>query len=279
MTRMLITGATGNVGRAVLDNLLATPTLVINKASYNPSLKADERFFDFNDLPKSAASLDEIDVLFLLRPPQLADTKRYFAPLIASCQEKKVKHIVFLSVQGAGEHAIIPHAKIEKMIVESGIPYTFIRPSYFMQNLTGILQEDIRQKGMIFLPAGGAAFLWVDVLDIGKAIAVVLGNVTKHRNRIYTITGTQLLNFESVARQMSRILGKTIRYTSPNLLRFFRQKRKEGLPSAFIFVMMVLHVLPRFEKSPAISADFFQLTGQQPNSLENFIAANKDRWL
>ena len=91
-------------------------------------------------------------------------------------------------MQGADRASFIPHAKIEKLILKSDIAYTFIRPSYFMQNLTTTLRQDIREKNKIFLPAGEAHFLWVDVDDIGKAIARVLEEPEKHLNRIYTIT-------------------------------------------------------------------------------------------
>ncbi|MBC7920923.1 MAG: NmrA family NAD(P)-binding protein [Ferruginibacter sp.] len=279
MINVLITGATGNVGSAIVRNLDENTDLSVWKASYKRSLATDELFFDFNDLPKSKESLKYVDVLFLLRPPKLADIKKYFSPLIEACREKNVKHIVFLSVQGVEDHAIIPHAKIEKLILSSGIYYTFIRPSYFMQNLTTTLKEDIRQKSLIYLPAGRAKFLWIDANDVGKAIAVVLQNTSEHRQKTYVITGAQLFSFDAVATMMSQILGKKIQYKSPNLLNFFVQKSKEGVPSGLIFVMMMLHVIPRFEKEPPVVADFITLTGQQPNTLENFIQTYKNQWL
>lgn len=277
MTRILLTGASGNVGRAILESLRDAHGMTVFRASHG-SLAANELFFDFNDLRRSAESLTDIDVLFLLRPPQLADTKKYFAPLIDTCQSKKIKHIVFLSVQGADAHAVIPHAKIEKLIVRSGIDHTFIRPSYFMQNLTTTLKDDIREHSRIVLPAGGASFLWVDVLDVGKAIAAVLRDVTAHRGRIYTITGSELLDFATVAAMLSRVLGRTIHYSSPDPLRFYLHKRRAGLSAAFIFVMLMLHVMPRFERAPPVTADLRHLTGDEPNTLAAFIETHRALW-
>jgi uncharacterized protein YbjT (DUF2867 family) len=181
---------------------------------------------------------------------------------------------VFLSVQGADEVSFIPHAKIEKLILKSGLAYTFIRPSYFMQNLTTTLWEDIWKNDRIFLPAGKARFLWVDVADIGKAIATVLKHVKSHQNKAYTITGHELYHFQKIAEMLSKALGRKIQYISPNLLKFYFTKKKEGVKPAFIFVMIMLHFLPRFQKPPNISNDFTLLTGDKPNTLYEFISEN-----
>jgi len=151
--------------------------------------------------------------------------------------------------------------------------YTFIRPSYFMQNLTTTLKKDLEETNKIYLPAGKAKFLWIDAQDIGKAIASVLSNTENHKNKAYTITGTEseLLNFEEVTKILTEELHKQFVYKSPNLISFFIKKKKEGEKTAFIFVLIMLHFAPRFQKPPKISDDFEKLTGEKPNSLREFI--------
>jgi uncharacterized protein YbjT (DUF2867 family) len=210
----------------------------------------------------------------LLRPPHISDVQKFFKPLIANAKAAGVQHIVFLSVQGAESVSFIPHAKIEKLLIESGIPYTFIRPSYFMQNLSTTLLKDIKDKNWIYLPAGKAKFLWVDVSDIGLAIAKVLENPKNHINKAYTITGTELMKFYEVAALLSQQLGRKIEFVSPNLLQFFITKKREGMAAPFIFVMIMLHYLPKFQKPPEISDDFTQISGRQPRTLEQFIEDN-----
>ena len=282
MKTILLTGATGNISQAVLRHFSPGS----KQQLFLAYRKEDEknapllyRFFDFTQLNKSKETLAQTDILFLLRPPHISDVQTYFAPLLQACVEVGVKHVMFLSVQGADTASFIPHAKIEKLILKSGIAYTFIRPSYFMQNLTTTLRQDIREKNKIFLPAGEAPFLWVDVDDIGKAIARVLEEPEKHRNRIYTITGEELLDFGEVADMLSALVGRPIHYRSPNLLRFFFGKKREGVPTPFILVMMLLHFLPRFQPSPAISPDFTVLTGEQPNSHTSFMHQHREEWL
>lgn len=150
---ILITGASGNVGQVILRHLPDQMSHRIYRATRDPEPRDQELFFDFLKPGESQASLRNIDLLFLLRPPAISQVKKYFAPIIEAAVEEKVKHIFFLSVQGAEGTSFIPHARIERLILESGIPYTFFRPSYFMQNLTTTLLDDIRH-GRIFLPAG-----------------------------------------------------------------------------------------------------------------------------
>ena len=278
-TTFLITGATGNIGSAVLDHLNADASPRIVKATHHENtVNEAERWLDFERPESFGAALHQIDVVFLLRPPQLADVKKYFAPFMEACQQARIKHIVFLSVQGAEATSFIPHAKIEKLIRQSGIGYTFVRPSYFMQNLTTTLKDDIVRHHRLFLPAGEAPFLWVDVADIGRAIAVVLTNWEQHKNQAYTITGSELITFGQVSSMLSAQIGYSVQYESPNPIRFYLAKRREGVASGLVLVLLLLHFLPRFQKPPLISPDFTRLTGCQPNTLAKFIDQHKSDW-
>lgn len=288
MENILITGATGNIGTEILNFFVPTQNQTKNQKLFiatrqSHSTKENEVFFDFEDIDKTIQSIKEakINVIFLLRPPQIADTDTYFKPLIEKLEGTTVKHIVFLSVQGAEEISFIPHAKIEKLLkasaeknIEKGkMNYTFIRPSYFMQNLTTTLKKDLQEKHEIYLPAGKAKFLWIDAQDIGKAIAAVLSNTEIHRNKAYTITGTknELLSFEEVTTILREELHEKYTYKSSNPISFFIKKKKEGEKTAFIFVLIMLHFAPRFQKPPKITTDFEVLTGEKPTPLREFV--------
>ena len=167
----LITGASGNVGQAVVAYLPLAEGDRLYRATHRPkSSDPNERWLDFEKPESYAPALAGIDAVFLLRPPQLADVDTYFKPFIDACRHQ-IKHLVFLSVQGVEAMPYIPHAKIERLIEQSGLSYTFIRPAYFMQNLTTTLRDDIVQRHRLFLPAGKARFLWVDAQDVGRATA------------------------------------------------------------------------------------------------------------
>lgn len=272
---ILITGATGNIGREVIEHFDYTSGHTLFAAVQNPQKNpftkpVELRAFDFYNLDIAHEALKGIDVVFLLRPPQIADVEKVFKPLVELFKSVGIKHVVFLSVQGAEEQPIIPHFKIEKLLRESGIPYTFMRPGYFMQNLTTTLAKDV-QRGEIYLPSGTAKFNWVDAADIGRATAEVLKATEQHRNQAYVITGREQLDFKTVAEMISRITGKPMRFKSPSPIAFFFKKLRDGEKVPMIFVLIMLHFLPRFTKLPPLSNDFKKLTGCDAGTLEEFI--------
>ncbi len=284
MLTILVTGATGNVGMEVIKSLQDL-TMPINVVAGVRDIETDSKKlriakvnvvkFDITNPSTFRDALTNCDILFLLRPPQISEVQKYFRPLIESAIQAKIKHIVFLSVQGVEKSKIIPHHKIEKLIVESKIPYTFLRPAYFMQNFTTTLRNDLVNKKRIFLPAGNAKFTLVDVSDIGKVAAKILSNTESHINQAYELTSTVKYSFKQMAEKLTVGLGTRIEYTSPSLLNFYQVKRREKMPVMFILVMIMLHYFPRFQKAPMITDCIKKITGDEPRSFEQFISANK----
>lgn len=284
MTKVLITGATGNVGTEViksLQNIDHQLDIYAGVRNSNEDIlklsnyKVNFSLFDFTNVETYKTALDGCEILFLLRPPQISEVEKYFKPIIDTCKENGIKHIVFLSVQGVEKSKIIPHHKIEKLIVDSKIPYTFLRPAYFMQNFTTTLHSDLVNKKRIYLPAGNAKFTLVDVRDIGVVSATILTNIWEHINKSYELTCKEKLTFSEMAKTLSDILGTDIQYISPNLLSFFLTKRKEKAPTMFILVMIMLHYFPRFQKEPETTNWLEKITNRQPTTFEQFINDNK----
>ena len=282
--KILITGATGNVGMAVIQSLnkivhdltivAGVKDLETDKKDFD-SYKLDFVKFNFLDFNTYKPALENCNLLFLLRPPQISDTNKYFKPLIEMAQQVGVKHIIFLSVQGVEKSAIIPHHKIEKLILDSKIPYTFLRPAYFMQNFLGSLHHDLVVKKKIFLPAGNAKFTLIDVHDIGDVAAVIMINSNKHINTSYELTNNEKMSFGEMATQLSKELGEKITFISPNLFNFYLTKRKEKIPFMLILVMMMLHYLPRFQKEPLITNCVKNIIQREPKTFIEFIKENK----
>lgn len=279
-TRILITGATGNVGIETINFLfqyLSDEEIIagvrnIEKAQcLYPELKnLMYRYFDFEDADSYKSAFEGIDVLFLLRPPQIADVDKVFFPMVESVCQCGISKVVFLSVQGAEKMSFIPHAKIEKLIRKNNLQYVFLRPSYFMQNLTTTLADDIKNRKIV-LPAGKAKFNWVDVINIGEVAAKVLLDFRRYCNQALEITGSQNLSFDEVVLIINSTLNTDLKYESPNLIRFFRYKKSQGVVIPMIMVMIMLHFLPRFQKPPHISNNYLKITGKNPTLLSEFV--------
>lgn len=284
MTKVLITGATGNVGTEVikaLQNIEHKLSLYVGVRNLSEDriklsiYKVNFSLFDFTDAKTYKTALDGCEIVYLLRPPQISEVEKYFKPIIDTCKESGVKHIVFLSVQGVEKSKIIPHHKIEKLLVESKIPYTFLRPAYFMQNFTTTLHNDLVNKKRIYLPAGNAKFTLVDVRDVAAVSAIILTNISNHINKSYELTCKEKLTFLEMATILNKTLGTKIQYISPNLLSFFLIKRKEKTPTMFILVMIMLHYFPRFKKDPETTDWIEKITYKKPITFEKFINDNK----
>lgn len=288
MKRILITGATGNTGIEVIRFLFENNTYNqivagvrnIEKARklFNQYSKLEFTTFDFENSETFNDALANIDIVFLLRPPHISDVPTYFRPLIEKIKQNGIRQVVFLSVQGAETSKIIPHNKIEKLIQEFELDYIFLRPSYFMQNLTTTLLTDIQSKREIILPAGKAKFNWIDVENIGETAAILLEKFDEYKNKAIELTGTENVDFYTVTDLINKVVIRKIQFLNVNPIKFYRIKKKDGMSSGMIMVMIMLHFLPRFQKEPRISDFFETITQKKPTTLNQFIVREKDKF-
>jgi len=285
MGHTLITGATGNIGKEVIQYFYKTASNNSLVAGVRDIEKAKKEFtnypklkyvsFDFEDKRTFNEALKNIDRVFLLRPPHLAKVNQHFNPFITSVREIGISDIVFLSVQGAEKSKAIPHHKIENLITENHLNYIFLRPSYFMQNLTTTLYNDIKNRREIILPSGRAKFNWVDIENIAEVSAILLNRFEDFKNKAFEITGLENLNFEEVTEMINQVVKVPLRYRSVNPIRFYWLKKQQGIKPAMILVMIMLHFLPRFSKEPSISGFYEQITGKKSTGLIDFIEREK----
>jgi uncharacterized protein YbjT (DUF2867 family) len=288
MSNILITGATGNIGFEVirfLNEIDSTNRIIagvrnIEKAKnvFQDYPDLDYTHFDFEDFDTFDNALNGIDTVFLLRPPHISNIDKYFKPLILKIKDKNINQIVFLSVQGAEKSKVIPHNKIERLINENGLNFIFLRPSYFMQNLTTTLIKDIKTKREIILPSGKAKFNWIDIENIGEAGAILLDKFDNYKNQAIEITGFENENFEKVTSLINGSIDNPIRYKNVNPLGYFKIKKRDGMVKGMIIVMILLHFLPRFQKEPKISDFYERLTGKNPTDLKTFIEREKKQF-
>lgn len=288
MTRIFITGATGNIGFEVIkslntlnsNNQIIAGVRNIDKAKVQFSQFKNVDFvqFDFENPDTFDLALNHVDRIFLLRPPHLADVKKYFNPLIEKLKEKSINEIVFLSVQGAEKSKVIPHNKIERLIKESNLDYIFLRPSYFMQNLTTTLLSDIKNVRKIILPSAKAKFNWVDVENIGEIASIILERFPDFKNQEIEVTGYENKDFYQVVELINEFKKEPILFDSVSPLKFYRIKKRDGMPKGMIMVMIFLHFLPRFQQEPIISDFYENLTKKKPTSLNDFLSREKDKF-
>lgn len=144
-----------------------------------------------------------------------------------------------------------------------GIPYVFLRPGYFMQNLTTTLFEDVK-NGEILLPAGKAPFMWTDVKNIGETAANVLVNFDKFSNTAIEITVKEPVSFGEAVKRINQAIGIHLKHRSVNIFKFWGHRGKLGTKKEMIAVIIMLHYLPRLQKPPKVSTCYTEITGKNP---------------
>lgn len=124
----------------------------------------------------------------------------------------------------------------------------------------------------------GMLFNLIDVKDVGEVAAKILIQPSDHKNKAYDLTNGEQLNFETMCSILSKVIGRKIDFVSPNPLSFFIHKRKEGMATSFILVMIMLHYLPRFQK-PHPNSDWVEkLLGKPPTTFITFTNRDERFW-
>jgi uncharacterized protein YbjT (DUF2867 family) len=288
--KILVTGATGNVGREVVrflaerhadsTEVYAAVTDVEKSRGALPWPEVKLVRFDFEDIATIRAAFAQVESVFLLRPPQISDVDKYFRPVVDALRETNIKHVAFLSLQGAENNTVTPHYKIEKLLVASGLAYTFLRPSFFMQNLTTTHRREIAERNEIYIPAGKGKTNFVDARDLGEVAALVLAEGEKHHRKAYELTGDRAYDYFEIADIISRVTGKRVVYKHPSAVAFlWRKWRKEKTPLGFALVMVALYTVSRLGKAAGYSPELKQLLGRNPTSFEQFANDFKDLWM
>jgi uncharacterized protein YbjT (DUF2867 family) len=280
--KILLTGISGNVGSAVVDYLKSKNIdFLAGVRNIEKSRQQDESIeyihFDFEEPATYKTALQGVNKVFLVRPPQLTDVKGIFIPFIEECKKAGVAQIIFLSLLGVEKNPFPPHYKIEKAIVACGIPYTFIRPSFFMQNLSTTHAKDIKESSDLFIPSGKAKISFIDTRDIGEVIGRTLTE-EGHENKAYTITGSTVITYFQVADSMTKILGRKITYSNPPLLKFRKDMIARGIKKEFATVMMVLYLTTKLGMANHVTNTAEVLLKRKPRTMEDFINDHVEIW-
>jgi len=279
--RVLVTGATGNVGRAALHSvckagLQARAGVRAHDASLPPGV--EQVVVDFTDPSTWDHALDGVDALFLLRPPQLSD----MGPTLNAFVDRgadRLEHVVFLSVAGAEGNRFIPHAAVEAHLREGSVPYTFLRASFFGQNLCGPYRDDIRDDDRLFVPAGHQPVTWVDTRDLGEVAATCFADPTL-RGRALHLTGAEARTFDEVAASLTEQLGRPIRYVPASILGYlYHQRVRRQNPWAAALVYTVLHTALRLGAEREVDPTLAEILGRPPRTIDDTIRDHLSLWM
>jgi uncharacterized protein YbjT (DUF2867 family) len=271
---ILITGASGNVGKEVLKQIAATGAKVraafqtVTKAAGAPS-GVEIATMDYNKPETLQASLKGIERVFLVAPP-MPNLPALERKAIDEIKQSGVRNVVKLSAIG-GRDAIFPrqHTDSEDYIRSSGVPYTFLRPNGFMQNFVTYNGATINTQNAFYGSQGDGEVSHIDLRDIA-AVAVKTLTEDGHQGKAYTLTGSEALSNARVAEILSEDTGREIRYVDLPAEQFKQALLGAGLPEWSANALVDLQQFYRRGSASVVTRDVEQLLGRKPISFEQF---------
>jgi len=194
---------------------------------------------------------------------------------VERARKAKLAHLVKFSAIGAHPAASFTfgrqHGEAERMIMDSGLPFTFVQPNFFMQNLLWSA-EPIKTRGELYSSLGSTPASHIDARDIAAVIATTLAEpLDRHAGRIHLLTGPAALTFDQVAELFTRVLQKPVRY-----LNLSDEQLKAGLLGAGqsewqATALVELNTYARQGHASVVTDTVARITGKPARSLEQWL--------
>lgn len=215
-TPILVIGATGNIGRVLIQRLLQQGRLVRAATRHPERYPAHPGvtpiYFDYEQPDSFAPALAGIKQVFAIAGPASTGVTLPFSPFVAQIQRAGVEHLVLVTtmpiLRSDGLHL---WDEVEQPVLQAGVPCTFLRPNWFMQAFVDSFMATMVKQGRLCVPAADARISLIDARDIGEVAAALL-TAEEHRTHAYTLTGGEALNFTEIAATLAHACGRSVEY-------------------------------------------------------------------
>ncbi len=286
--KVLVTGATGDTGRATVDELLARGHKVraLAHGQDDRSKRLQEQgvevvYGDLLDFGQVRAALSGVQRAYFVYPirPGLLQATAYFAQ---AAKEAGVDGIVNMSQKSAREdarsHAATDHWLSERVFDWSGLTVAHIRPTYFAEWLLYI--APMIKAGLLHVPFGTGKHAPIAAEDQGRVIAGILEDPAAHEGKIYPLFGPVEYTYEETARVLGRVLGKDVQYKQVDFEAFSRtlqtSGKNAGRENSFLFQHLREVAIDHQNGIFAGTNDLVEkLGGRPPMTLEAFIEKHR----
>ena len=275
---ILITGASGNAGGAVLREVLKIGSGA--RAMYRSkedSAKVPQGstavIADFADQQSLSRALEGIDTVYLVCSP-VRELVELESNMIDASHKAGVKHIVLNSALGAGDFAkSFPswHRKVEDKLKGSGMAFTILRPNGFMQNLISYFAPSIRAEGAFYQSTGSAKVSHIDVRDIAVAAAKILSSPAHHSGKIYELNGPEALSYAEIAEEISKATGRKVQYVDIPANAQRKALLDMGMPDFLVTALLELQEYYASGKASKVDGTLESLIHRAPTTMDEFL--------
>jgi uncharacterized protein YbjT (DUF2867 family) len=273
---ILVTGASGQVGSAALNVLVAAGTevraLVRDPSAFAAPEGVQVVQGDFDDDTSIAEALKGVSVM-LLAGRDSPDSVSQHRRVLAKARQAGVRHVVKLSAIGASPESPIAlmreHHEVDEEVRKGPAGWTLLKPHLYMQNLLRAANA-VRHEGRLAAPMGPNRFPLVDTRDVGAVVAVVLRDPAAHAGKEYALTGPVAVSYEEVAKALTAIADRAVTYEAVAPPEFEDRLRVAGMPEWRAYDLA--HIASAYGASEHIvSPDLATLLGRRPRSLFEFL--------
>ncbi|MBV7517398.1 NmrA family NAD(P)-binding protein [Ensifer sp. ENS12] len=287
---LLVTGATGQLGKLVLDQLLGSgvePTRIIATSRDSAKLAdytakgVQARVADFDDpasLDKAFAGADRILIISTDALDQPGKRLKQHLAAVAAAKKAGAKHILYTSMPSP-ETSVIPfapdHLGTENAIKATGIPYTILRNGWYMENLFMALPHAL-ETGQWYSSSGEGRLAHIARADAARAAAAALASAV-NESRTYTLTGGELRSTDEIAALVAKATGKRLDVVHISDEALAGGLKGAGLPDFLIPIVVSFDANTREGHINMVTNDVTSLTGATPVKLGAFLEASKAR--
>ncbi len=278
--RILVTGARGNVGRAVVRALADAGATVVAGGTNPENIPVPEGVervkINYEEADTVKAALKDAGGLFLVAPLLDWEAPAKLKPVIDQAKSAGVKHIIFNSALGVDQNEAAPLRVVETYVTASGLNYTILRPNFFMENFTSGFIAPMIAQGGIFLAADNAQTSFISTEDIAAVAATAFEK--RHFGAEYNLTGPGALDHAQVAKIISEVSGRHIQYQALSEAAMLQGARDQGVTEGAIQYMAVLYDAVRRGWMAAVTDNVQKVLGRPPISFGTFARKNAAAW-
>lgn len=280
-TSILITGATGNIGSALIPLLKNEPLNLWAGSTQGQMIDGVAGCaIDFLSLDNLHRAFDGIDTAFIVIPahPRMLEMADNIAQ---AAKSSAVQHLVRVSGAGADHTSNIAIAKaqgqVDRTLVESGIASTFLRPKNFMQNFSGFLAGMIK-SGTFYTSQGEGKVPFIDVRDIAEVAAQILKNPAAHAGQAYTLTGSEALSNQEAIHLISQATQRPIELVQVPETAAVQSMRDMGMPDFVVKLMSSLNQIIAAGYVAEVTDTVAQILGKPARRFEDFAQEYASSW-
>ena len=282
---ILVTGASGNAGGAVLKEVLKTNRPV--KGMYRSptdaakaSVEVGAVIADFADRGSLGRALEGVEAVYLVCSP-VRELVELEGNMVDACQAAGVRHVVLNSAVGAGDYRkSFPswHRRVEDKLSASGLDYTIVRPNSFMQNILTYYASSIRTEGAFYAAMGNARTSFIDVRDVAAVAARTLTS-PGHAGKTYELNGPEALTYGEVAEKITQASGRRVQYVDIPVAQQKQAMLDQRLPDWLVTALLDLQAYYTGGKGGEVDDVISTILGRAPRTMDQLLADFADSFV